>query len=134
MQSTSFVSFFIISRLISITVFKASNSRFSIAIQMYCCSFVIIPWFYTHERPNVLRRISGSIPLTKRWDAPRPILERNIENLSDSAEFANFFLNPQITDITSNYVKNRKIKRCGRQITADKFYFLFFYHKLSILK
>lgn len=45
--------------------------------------------------------ISGSIPLTKRDEMFRAtILERNIENSSDSAEFANF-LNPQITNQAS---------------------------------
>lgn len=106
------IRFSVISTLILINVFKDLNFRLSIAIQICFCSFVIVPRFYGYSLYKARCITELAAPSLSRRDETfrATILERNIENSSDSAEFANF-LNPQITNEASKLRASKAVNK-----------------------
>lgn len=85
------VHFFVISTLISITIFKASNSWLSIATRMYCCSFVLIPRFYEYSRKAKCITELAALSLSQRIGMLRVRYSNEILKIHPTALSLQFF-------------------------------------------
>lgn len=102
--------FFVIFGLISITVFKASNSRLSIAIQTYCCWFVIIPRFYEYSRKAECITELAAPSLSQRDGTFRVRYSNKILKIHPTALSLQFFFKSADYEhsVARNYAKGRK--------------------------